>query len=408
MSGCAPQPRFLNARDASMHLASTSTSTPLDLAAFSTNLSAAVAQQNVAGFGGSTSYTKGVASGHTASTDTDASTNVTAAAAAAEASTFTSSLTGDAVTAYTAASSSIGSDSSTLATSSIAVSRVDVSVDSVSSVVPASGTTVVTTNLDIAHTLNNGVVWEDDTPYVSTVDNATGEITAFVIEDDAFYDSTEDVDQTVDPSTLTTDQLNGTATTSTPTPTPTSTGKPAPAPTATAKPIGPTVVNATTSQLSSTQRAKVVSYAETYWKHYNSNYIPSQNDCTDFVSQALYYGGWAKKTGWYQSDSVWWYDGITLLPKSYTWASAQHWYNFATSSGRTDIRSAIPYAQTGDILQYDVGPVGMNHSMIVTKVVNSMPYLTYHTGNHLNKPFSLVQKSVLAEDSTPDWYLHNT
>jgi hypothetical protein len=42
-----------------------------------------------------------------------------------------------------------------------------------------------------------------------------------------------------------------------------------------------------------------VNYARSYWNNYNTAYRRYVNDCTNFTSQAINWGGWQHKTGWY-------------------------------------------------------------------------------------------------------------
>ncbi len=90
-------------------------------------------------------------------------------------------------------------------------------------------------------------------------------------------------------------------------------------------------------------RAAAVRYAIRHALSANPAYIRYGNDCTNFVSQCMHAGGWSQIKGWYQSNSVWWYTGgiFGVRAASYTWAAAQNFFNFTTSSGRgTQVSSA--------------------------------------------------------------------
>lgn len=61
--------------------------------------------------------------------------------------------------------------------------------------------------------------------------------------------------------------------------------------------------------------ADAVNYARRYWGPNDSNYNPayrnyngSGGDCTNFVSQALNWGGWQHTSGAYLSLNAWWYN----------------------------------------------------------------------------------------------------
>jgi len=396
-------------------VATTTISTPINLSSFATKLSAAVAMQNKEAFGIPT-VTKGVAPGHTNSTDSDAATNVTTAPAQSNVNAFTNSLEGAAVDAYVAQNDLLDESFDVLVGTEDTVSRIAVSVDAVKATAATSTTTEVTADLYIVRTLSNGISWEEVVPYVSDVENVSGDVTSLIVQDDAWGFAQEQTEEpTIDESLASEDELNGVAPTPTPTPTPSSTPKPTPKPTLTAGPIDPTVVPnsaqssataaSTPAKLTTAQRAKVVNYAKTYWKNYNPAYATTSNDCTNFASQALKAGGWAKVTGWYKDDYAWWYTGNPLIQKSYTWASASSFFRFATKSGRSTLMPYISNAQTGDIMQYDVDPAGMNHTMIVT-AKGTRPYLTYHSHNRLNKPWLEVNKDISKNDKTPTWYVH--
>ncbi len=144
--------------------------------------------------------------------------------------------------------------------------------------------------------------------------------------------------------------------------------------------------------LVSVNRNSVAVYALTYWSSYNTNYRSFPNDCTNFTSQALKYGGWTMISGLYTLDSVWWYNSLN---QSRTWAGAHNFYYFARNySGRASRAPYISSLRVGDMLQADLDANGnIEHSMIVTKVSNGVPYLTYHTTNTKNKSFTEIQRS---------------
>lgn len=129
------------------------------------------------------------------------------------------------------------------------------------------------------------------------------------------------------------------------------------------------------------------------------------NDCTNFISQAMWAGGWTKVTGWYQSKNVWWYnfDGTN---QSFTWAAAQNWYWFATSSGRTSYLANVRDMEAGDVLQIDFDRNNnIDHTMIVTGTgAGTEKYLSYHSNDTLDKSLS----SILSAYPTASYYAHRT
>lgn len=140
-------------------------------------------------------------------------------------------------------------------------------------------------------------------------------------------------------------------------------------------------------------RSAIVSYAYKYWSTYNSAYRKFSSDCTNFVSQAVRAGSWNFRTGWYRSDSAWWYDKYGI--QSWTWAGANNWFQFTKKRPRGYIARYFSDMQPGDILQADLNRDGtIDHSMIVTKKDSSGTiYLTYHTNNTKDKSINSVRSS---------------
>ena len=102
------------------------------------------------------------------------------------------------------------------------------------------------------------------------------------------------------------------------------------------------------------------------------------NDCTNFVSQALYAGGMKMKQGSsYTSSSSWSYG---VVP-SHTWGGAQNFYLHWKS--RAGVASSVSDLQTGDAVNADFDNDGdMEHTAIITKntgSASSQKYLTQHT-----------------------------
>lgn len=142
-------------------------------------------------------------------------------------------------------------------------------------------------------------------------------------------------------------------------------------------------------------KTHIVSYAEKYALSPNPAFITYSNDCTNFVSQALYAGGWTFTNGG-GSSNTWFYNvhGNVHLPiNSPSWSVVSNFYSFATGSGRavhdtTSIWDAVP----GDVILVDWngGSSPVDHAMVVTERTYGTGgniYLTYHTTNRKNFPF---------------------
>jgi len=110
-------------------------------------------------------------------------------------------------------------------------------------------------------------------------------------------------------------------------------------------------------------------------------------DCTNFVSQALYAGGWKMiESGGVAGIGTWYATPLdyTRKERSKSWASARHFELFLNLGGRAR-PCLLPEMQIGDVmLEYQDGSDTANHVMIVTKVQQGRVYLSYHSTNRLN------------------------
>jgi len=136
-----------------------------------------------------------------------------------------------------------------------------------------------------------------------------------------------------------------------------------------------------------------VHYAITYAKKYNTEYRIFFNDCANFVSQALTEGGWQNDYGWYNSDTSWWYNSWY---QSYTWAGASNLHKYIRHQMHLDNvvweyfwwRNLRP----GDVLALTLHheKVTADHMMIVTGFADNEIYVSGHTYDRKNKPWSEV------------------
>ncbi|MET8153974.1 amidase domain-containing protein [Actinoplanes sp. NPDC049668] len=154
----------------------------------------------------------------------------------------------------------------------------------------------------------------------------------------------------------------------------------------------------------------MVKYARKYYKNYNSGYRVTKNsrgeknDCTNFVSQALQAGGWAEDTGWYRSNSNWWYNKVN---QTYSWGGAENWSIFATK--RTQSLSSVWKAAYGDVVQADWDANGiMDHTMIVTKTDGYDVYLGGHSSDFIDRPLSTIIRNNKAAYPNAKYYAYRT
>ena len=123
------------------------------------------------------------------------------------------------------------------------------------------------------------------------------------------------------------------------------------------------------------------------------------NDCTNFISQALKYGGWPDYPGYYTSWYAWWY---TWPVQGRAWINAHAFYVFTRDVNRGYIARSFAEMQVGDILQIDWDRDGhIDHSGIVTsKDVVGTIYVSYHSNNTLDKDINVL----VAAFPNANWY----
>ncbi|MEO8689935.1 MAG: amidase domain-containing protein [Solirubrobacteraceae bacterium] len=158
-------------------------------------------------------------------------------------------------------------------------------------------------------------------------------------------------------------------------------------------------------------RAAAAAYARTWAMSDNPVYGRIEpNDCTNFVSQALFAGGWGMVGGSCddrKDRNVWWFNPMQCrwvggrpwtqeVKASFSWGGAQNLYWFMQESSRGAEVSDPMDLEIGDVLQMDMGPGHYNagrigHSMIVTDKNASDLLLSYHEDHHLDEPWSAIK-----------------
>ncbi|GAB3053370.1 hypothetical protein GCM10027053_12250 [Intrasporangium mesophilum] len=143
----------------------------------------------------------------------------------------------------------------------------------------------------------------------------------------------------------------------------------------------------------------MVNYAK-YWgvpTRYNPIYPIYPEDCTNFVSQALYAGGWAmvRSDFWpaNRSDPYNWFcDGKDSTSASYSWTGANNLKNFMINSGRVRWLSSIWSLGNGDCLGYDwTNDHSVDHWAMCTGHDSAgKPLMTQHVKHYVNKPLSEI------------------
>ncbi|THA30555.1 CHAP domain-containing protein [Streptomyces sp. A1547] len=96
-------------------------------------------------------------------------------------------------------------------------------------------------------------------------------------------------------------------------------------------------------------------------------------DCTNFISKALYHGGGMKmRYGWYTSNSVWWRNTWNLSPfpkNSRTWSAAQNLLQHFVSARSRDVISRAEDVKAGDLIFFKWQDEAVfNHVAVFTSV----------------------------------------
>jgi hypothetical protein len=159
-------------------------------------------------------------------------------------------------------------------------------------------------------------------------------------------------------------------------------------------------------------RVAAIQYAFTYAKSYNRAYADLSGragnggggDCNNFVSQALFAGGWPMTDSLFFSahwPANWWYRRQPTGSKwehyfsgyaSTTWANPDFFYKFLFLSGRAVLCDESDL-RPGDIVQAAHMPErAVIHTMIVTTKRSNDVGLTYHTNDTLDASFNKVTK----------------
>lgn len=137
----------------------------------------------------------------------------------------------------------------------------------------------------------------------------------------------------------------------------------------------------------------------------NSSYRTYDQDCTNFVSQAMHHGGWSTVNSGGRTSNRSWFYGAFVSTTAYSWAAAENWHQFARGSGRTYTRSDPYNLRIGEILSADWDRDGLkDHSMVVTTQSSSPPdiFLTYRSTHTMNRSFT----NMVMANPNAWWYTH--
>jgi Putative amidase domain len=127
-------------------------------------------------------------------------------------------------------------------------------------------------------------------------------------------------------------------------------------------------------------RKAAVAYAQKWCESANPAF-PSpgkfgNTDCTNFVSQCLYEGGWQLVDGWVgnrSDNSRWWFGGSFGTTTSYSWGAAENLRQFCKLSKRTSIARGVLDVQPGDILFFvEQGNMAGHVAMVTATATNDV------------------------------------
>ncbi|MET9453118.1 DNRLRE domain-containing protein [Streptomyces cinerochromogenes] len=154
--------------------------------------------------------------------------------------------------------------------------------------------------------------------------------------------------------------------------------------------------------------------------HWNDRAQYSQ-DCTNFASKALYYGGGMRMKGVNKdkkSADNWWRvghlapHGVYYYTNSYTWTVADKMHTFLLrhSDGAINTETKQSYAKVGDIVLFNWGGKGgWDHAGVITKMSGGKAYVSAHNNNRLNQRLDVYinsQRGTWADifHVIPGWY----
>lgn len=154
-------------------------------------------------------------------------------------------------------------------------------------------------------------------------------------------------------------------------------------------------------------RAAAVAYGRRWANSNNPEFIATSGggDCTEFVSQAMFAGGWSMVTTGdpveFRRNDRWFSLRRTTLrtivrgstiDRSYTWAGAQNFAEFVRISGRGTQVTDPMLLEPGDVIQFRARRGGhIHHSMLVTGKTSNDLLISQNSIPLLDHPFSAVR-----------------
>lgn len=139
-------------------------------------------------------------------------------------------------------------------------------------------------------------------------------------------------------------------------------------------------------------RDLAVKYAQKWWNKRNPAYRVFKDDCSNFISQCLYAGGFPMEFS--KSRTVgWWYKGNSW---SFSWTVAHALMLYLVGSRYTKQVSDISELELGDIICLDFeGDGRFNHSLIITDFDDdNNPLVNAHSYDSSNRNWKYEDSSA--------------
>lgn len=151
-------------------------------------------------------------------------------------------------------------------------------------------------------------------------------------------------------------------------------------------------------------RTRAFQYAERYWNERNPAYHDMGDDCTNFISQVLYAGGFPMIGESPRRAEGWWYRNGAHPDWSYSWAVAHMLVTVLTSAKnpfRVKLVSDPRELQVGDVIAYDWKNSGrFTHTTVVVDHDKSgAPLINAHTVDSHRRYFSYEDSYAWTPDT---------
>lgn len=134
-------------------------------------------------------------------------------------------------------------------------------------------------------------------------------------------------------------------------------------------------------------RSDAVDYALAYALDPNDAYRHFDQDCTNFVSQALLAGGFQRRNVGSSPTSLWawWYDHYLVDEWSHSWSVANYNFGFHDTTNRGKVVGSYTQVTLGDLMYADwTANSSQDHVVIFTGQGTSGLKLSSHTNNRRN------------------------